>query len=370
MRAQRPEMVLDLGEGGAAAAAAEHVAAPASAEEFLSGEQVISEPAVPIHPAARLLPMMGQADFLRLRQDIAAHGFDPRKPLVFVRDRLLDGRNRLAAALLEGLQLEDLPRDQLPDGVSPVDFVLRDNLHRRHLSRAQLAAVAAAAAPLLSAEAKQRSIEGARRGGQRKPGDEAPPALPRNQRGRAAVQAAEQIGAGHKSTQILASVQKTAPEVVELVRDRKLNVEDARRLAAVEPAARAMMVTAIRGGAAPAKVLPKDLATARRHEDARHGDGVRSGPDLDVHDPSKITDWRAMGAAWVHKIAKEGGKVPTEKEELRRHLAASYVVELNCAKWGAVMAKGQGDRVRDQALHALVEGAMRAAHGPKPARRR
>lgn len=97
-----------------------------------------------------------------------------------------------------------------------------------------------------------------------------------------------------------------------------------------------------------------DLAAARRNEDAplRHGDGVRAGADLDVHDPSKITDWRALGATW----AKKAGKLPKDEKELRRLLAAHFLVELN--------------RLRDQALHALVEGAQRAAHGPKPARRR
>ncbi len=110
-----------------------------------------------------------------------------------------------------------------------------------------------------------------------------------------------------------------------------------------------------------------DLAAARRNDDAPPTDGVRRGADLDVHDPSTIIDWRAMGAAWSRK---QDGKVPTDKAELRRLLAVAYMIELNCAKWGAVMAKGQGDRVRDQALHALVEGAMRAAHGPRPVRRR
>lgn len=112
-----------------------------------------------------------------------------------------------------------------------------------------------------------------------------------------------------------------------------------------------------------------DLAAARRNEDAPPTDGVRRGADLDVHDPQKIIDWRLMGAAWARKEGKDG-EVPKDPKELRRLLAAAYLVELNCAKWGAVMAKGQGDRVRDQALHALVEGAMRAAHGPKLAGRR
>lgn len=44
-------------------------------------------------------------------------------------------------------------------------------------------------------------------------------------------------------------------------------------------------------------------------------------------------------------------------------MANAFEVPLAAAKWGAAISKGQGDKVRDIALHALVAGARRARGG-------
>lgn len=302
--------------------------APAGVDLYSSAEHAPPDPAipeptaVPIHPAARLLPMMGGEDFARLRGNIRAHGFDPRKPLVFVpvdsgaedvaaavrNSGLVDGRNRLAAALAEGLTLEELPRIDLPAGESPVEYVLRENLDRRQLTPAQRSAAAAAAVPLLAEEARLRRIEGGRRGG-RKAGDDPSPALPRDERGRATAQAAARFGAGQTATKIMAAVQKKAPEVAELVRDRACNVAEAQRLAAVEdPAERAAKVAEIRGGADPAKVAPPkerkepNLGKMIGLLFVRAGAGAKLGPWRDLL--SKVV--AALGAEESH--VQHGGK--------------------------------------------------------------
>ena len=253
--ARQPRYSLELTLDDTPAAA--HVAPPTAAE-FIAGERAIPEPqGVQIHPAARLLPMMAAAQFEGLRKSIRAHGFDREEPLVFLRvedeEQLLDGRNRLAAALAEGLALQDLPRKDFL-GDDPVAYVLRRNKDRRQLTPSQLAAVARDAEPLLAEEARRRMAAGGRRG---KGGVEPSPPSPRNESGRAAVQAAQAVGAGVGATKTMISVGKRAPELVELVKDGALKVAEAARLAQLkDPEERAGKVAAIRGGADPAEVVP------------------------------------------------------------------------------------------------------------------
>jgi hypothetical protein len=66
---------------------------------------------------------------------------------------LLDGRNRLAACKLAGIE----PATRFYTGADPIGFVIAENLKRRHLTTGQKAAVAVAAEPLYAAEAAKRT---------------------------------------------------------------------------------------------------------------------------------------------------------------------------------------------------------------------
>lgn len=103
-----------------------------------------------IHPAANLFPMLSEKELRELADDIKAHGL--LNSIVLLDGKVLDGRNRLAACDMAGVE----PRTEEYRGTTPVEYVLAANLKRRHLTASQKAAVAVASLPLLEAEAKER----------------------------------------------------------------------------------------------------------------------------------------------------------------------------------------------------------------------
>lgn len=91
------------------------------------------------HEYANLFPMLGANEQDALRADIQAHGV--REPIIQFEGRILDGRNRYMAARDLGL---DFPVAEFDgDQAEALAYVLSTNLHRRHLTESQRAAVAA-----------------------------------------------------------------------------------------------------------------------------------------------------------------------------------------------------------------------------------
>jgi len=92
----------------------------------------------PIHPAAAIIPEQSATEYAALFQDIDRNGV--LNPVWFDREgRVLDGRHRLRAAHQLGIGCPTA----VYDGPDPIDFVLSQNLHRRHLTTSQRAIVAA-----------------------------------------------------------------------------------------------------------------------------------------------------------------------------------------------------------------------------------
>lgn len=113
------------------------------------------------HPLADLFPMMSPREFADLRADVAAHGLTD--PIVTLDGMILDGRNRHAACLAEGIT----PHFRAFDAArgKPLDFVISKNLRRRHLDESQRAMVAERVATLTNGQrgdlVQAPSIEGA-----------------------------------------------------------------------------------------------------------------------------------------------------------------------------------------------------------------
>jgi hypothetical protein len=104
-----------------------------------------------IHPFADVFPLMVGADFDDFVADIKQNG--QHLPIVTIQEDgvelILDGRNRDRAC--RALGIEPKIEHWAGDG-SPIDFVLSTNLHRRQLSPAQRAMIAARIANLRHGE--------------------------------------------------------------------------------------------------------------------------------------------------------------------------------------------------------------------------
>jgi hypothetical protein len=96
-----------------------------------------------IHPIANVFPMMSKDEFKALKSDIKEYGL--REPIVFWKNMLVDGRNRLKACEELGIEADE---SELMDETDPVAWVISHNLHRRHLTESQRAMVAGKLAKL------------------------------------------------------------------------------------------------------------------------------------------------------------------------------------------------------------------------------
>jgi hypothetical protein len=110
---------------------------------------------IKVHPSCELFPLLPKDELRALGEDIKAHGM--KMPIVlwtaetYSADRrsrpadmmLLDGRNRLDASELAGVDVFDADGElaTLPimffGDVDPYEFVISANIHRRHLTTAQ-----------------------------------------------------------------------------------------------------------------------------------------------------------------------------------------------------------------------------------------
>ncbi len=96
-------------------------------------------PQYELHPLCTLFPRLSGAEFDSLRDDIAANGLS--QPIVLLGGQILDGGNRYRACLEAGVE----PHFSEFKGGNIVSFVLSANLHRRHMSAGQQAAIVATA---------------------------------------------------------------------------------------------------------------------------------------------------------------------------------------------------------------------------------
>ena len=99
-----------------------------------------------VHPVASLFPMLPQEELESLAQDIADNGL--QQPIIVQGDVLLDGRNRLAACELAGIE----PSFREYTGDNPTAYIVSANLKRRHLDESQRAMIAARMANMRQGE--------------------------------------------------------------------------------------------------------------------------------------------------------------------------------------------------------------------------
>lgn len=108
-----------------------------------------------IHPACFIMPEMADEDYEKLKEDIS--GFGLRHKITLYQGKILDGRHRYRACMELGIEPEF---EYWPGGSAVIEFVLGENLSRRHLTASQKAMVATKAMDYHRDEARKRQEEG------------------------------------------------------------------------------------------------------------------------------------------------------------------------------------------------------------------
>jgi hypothetical protein len=173
------------------------------------------------HKATDLFPPMTADEFSALKADIAANGL--QEPLWTYKGEIIDGRNRYRAC--QQLGIEPACREWDGEG-SVVAFVVSANLHRRHLTSSQKAAIAVGIKRELAKEAKQRQ----KKHGGTTPGKKKTlPQKVEEVNGEAAEQAAQLMGTNRQYVYDAERLEEEAPELFERVKAGTLSLPKAHR---------------------------------------------------------------------------------------------------------------------------------------------
>jgi len=183
------------------------------------------------HSACLLFPMLGQDELRELADDIRTNGL--RHSVVLCQGKVLDGRNRLAACKIAGV--EPTFTEWSGPG-SPLEWVISENLVRRHLTASQRAVIAYDLLPMLEKQAKERQRLSNGRGKKvrNKVRTFSTP-------GEASEVAARLANCNSRYVKILKAINRSAPEVIEKVRSGDISIAEAdlpTRPRAVAPARR------------------------------------------------------------------------------------------------------------------------------------
>lgn len=101
-----------------------------------------------LHPLCTYFPRMGATDFDALKEDIQSNG--QTHPIYTLDGMILDGGNRYRALCELGME----PVVIEYTGTNPTQFILSSNLHRRHLTQGQSAAIVSASQNWANAQAE------------------------------------------------------------------------------------------------------------------------------------------------------------------------------------------------------------------------
>jgi site-specific DNA-methyltransferase (adenine-specific) len=170
-----------------------------------------------VHPVAELFPMLSSAELKDLADSIKREGL--LNPCVRKGDTLIDGRNRLEACRLVGVE----PRFVEYTGDSPVAFIIGINLARRHLDKGQKIALALEIEPHFAEEAKKRQAHGTTAPGKNASGKCPISVAP------ARDQAAAAVGVSGKLVSAAKAIREADPVRFEKVKQGKLSVAKAKK---------------------------------------------------------------------------------------------------------------------------------------------
>lgn len=160
---------------------------------------------IELHPLCTLFPRMDGEAFATLVADIKANGL--REPIVLHDGMILDGGNRYRACLQAGVT----PDLTTFTGDNIVSFVLSANLHRRHMTPGQQAAIVASAQDWAKAHAPHRE-----KGATLHPSEK-----------ETVADRAAQSGASHRTQQMADKVARKSPELAKQVAHGEISLPKA-----------------------------------------------------------------------------------------------------------------------------------------------
>ena len=169
------------------------------------------------HPMANIFPMLGVEELGELADDIMLNGL--HQPIVLYQGQILDGRNRYQACELAGIE----PDCTEYEGDDPLGYVLSLNLHRRHLTASQRAALAAEIANMTQGDGTHKS--------NLKQGRSAKISEATSQ-----AEAAEKLDVSPAYIREAKKIQRESPEHFDQVKSGELSLQQAKRELQPEPA--------------------------------------------------------------------------------------------------------------------------------------
>lgn len=218
---------------------------------------------IEIHPAAALFPLLPDDELQALADDIKRNGLIH----ALVRDSdglLLDGRNRLAACALVGVD----PVYVTYEG-DPIEFVIGANINRRHLTAGQRAFIASDLANLRHGSNQFRT----------ETEDSSDRTLHPDTPTTTKAQAAKRVGTTESAISKARVIEKEAPELVADVKAGKESLDGAYNKATEARAAKAPVVKPAGGfvpliddGLTVAEAVAEAEAQAARARDKSHKD--------------------------------------------------------------------------------------------------
>lgn len=157
------------------------------------------------HPASTVFPMLSEAELKVLAEDIRVNG--QLEPVITVGGLVLDGRNRLAACKIAGVEPKITEAESVPALkcalTDPWAFVVSRNLHRRHLDASQRAMIASKIANMCREDTLKRGPVASKEASEKKSESEAAKMLNVS---RSSVQRARKVRE-HGSPELVAKVE-------------------------------------------------------------------------------------------------------------------------------------------------------------------
>jgi len=181
------------------------------------------------HELANIFPMMNNEEYQKLKADIQTNGFDASLPIILHENKILDGRNRYKACEELGIK----PAYTTFNNGDPLSYVVRTNLHRRHLQPGQLAFVALDIEKHFAEKAKENKIKAGEQYGREKtdkpfqffekPNEEIKPI-------HATKEAAKEIGVNRQYISDAKKILNVAPELAKQIIAGEMTIPEAKRV--------------------------------------------------------------------------------------------------------------------------------------------